>query len=106
MRGRFALVAEVLERGDESAAEEGLPLTVHGDAGRQRVLGREEPAGESQAVGRGILRQGWEESRYRRRDLLPGAEIFAAMMEESRTRVGGRALTHDERRLAARDLLA
>ena len=106
MGGRLALVAEVFEEADEATAEEGLPLAIDRDTGGERVLRGEEPAGERQAVGRGVLGEGGKERRNGGRDLFLGAEEFAAVMEERRTRVGGRALAHHERRLTARDLFA
>ena len=102
----LALVAEVLEGGHEAASEEGLPLAVHGDTGREGILRREEPAREREAVGRGVLGQGGQEGRHGGRDLLLRAEVLAAMVEEGRTRVGGGTFAHHERGLAARDLLA
>ena len=101
---RLALVAEVLERAHEAAAEEGLPLAVDRDARGERVLRGEEPAGERQAVGRGVFGQGREERRHGRRNLLLRAEVFAAMMAEGRTGMGFGALAHHEGGLAARDL--
>ena len=106
MRGRLALVAKVFEQAHEAVAEERLPLAIDRNAGGERVLRSEEPAGERQAVGWGVLREGREEGWHRGRDGLLGAEVFAAVVEEGRTRVGSGAFAHHERGLAARDLLA
>ena len=106
MGRRLALVAEIFEGSHEAATEEGLPLAIDRDAGGEGILGCEEPAGERQAIGRGVLGQVGEEGGHRRRDFFLGAEVFAAVVAEGRTRVGGRTFAHDERRLAAGDLLA
>ena len=104
MRGWLALVAEVFEQAHETVPEEGLPLAIDRDARGERILWGEEPAGERQAVGRSVLREGGEKGRYRRRDGLLRAEVFAAVVEEGRTRVGSRAFAHHERGLAPRNL--
>ena len=106
MRRGFALVAEVLERGDEAAAKEGLPLTVHGHAGGQWILGREEPAGEGQAVGRGVLGQARQEGGHAWLNFFARVQVFATVVAHGRPRIGGGTLAHDERGLAARDALA
>ena len=105
MRRGFALVAEVLERGDEAAAEEGLPLAVHGHAGGQRILGSEEPAGEGQAVCRGVLGQAGQEGGHAGLHFFAWVQVFAAVVTHGRPRVGSGTLAHDERGLAARDAL-
>ena len=51
MRRLLALDAEVLDGFHEAGTEEGLPVTVHGDARGERVLGRDEPAREVEAGG-------------------------------------------------------
>lgn len=56
MRRRFAEEAEVIDGGDEAAAEEVLPDVVDCDAGRERVGGIDEPAREIEAVGPGAAR--------------------------------------------------
>ncbi len=53
-RGRRALAAEVLGRGDEAAAEEVGPQPVDEDAGRERMVGGGEPAGQAEAIARGV----------------------------------------------------
>ena len=106
MRGWLALVAEVFEQAHEAVAEEGLPLAIDCNAGGERVLRSEEPAGERQAVGRGVLGQGRKEGWDGGWDGLLGAEVFAAVVEEGRTRVGSGAFAHHERGLAAWDLFA
>ena len=106
VRRGFALVAEVFERDDEATAEEGLPLSVHGHAGGQRILRREEPAGEGQAVGRGVLGQTGQEGGDAGLHFFARVQIFAAVVTHGRPRVGGGALAHDERGLAAGDAFA
>ena len=44
--GGVALVAEILDGADDAAAEEGRPLAVDLNARGQRILRRNEPAGE------------------------------------------------------------
>ena len=53
MRGRFAHLAEVLERGDDAAAEVLLPEPVDDDPGGERVVGRGDPARQGEAPARG-----------------------------------------------------
>ena len=104
VRGRLALVAEVFEQAHKAVPEEGLPLTIDRDAGGERVLRGEEPAGEGQSVGWSVLGKGRKECWDGGRDFLLGAEVFAAVVEEGRTRVGSGTFAHHERGLAARNL--
>ena len=53
MRRARSLGAEVPLGGDDPPAEEPRPEAVHLDAGRERVLVADQPAGEGEAVGRG-----------------------------------------------------
>ena len=106
VRRRFALVAEVFERGDEATAEKGLPLAVHGHTGGQRILRREEPAREGQAVGGGVFGQAGQEGGHAGLHFFARVQVLAAVVTYGRSRVGGGALAHDERGLAARDALA
>ena len=61
MSGRLALIAEVIERFDEAAAEEGLPVAVYRDPSGKRVVGRDQPAGVGQSIGRHVGGQRWQE---------------------------------------------
>ena len=102
----FALVAEILERGDEAAAEEGLPLAVHGHAGGQGVRGGEEPAREGQAVGGRILGQAGQEGGHAGLHFFARVQVLAAVIAHGRPRIGGGALAQDQRRLSAGDPFA
>ena len=53
MRRRFAHLAEVLERGDDAAAEVVLPDAIDDDPGGERVVGRGDPLGQREAPARG-----------------------------------------------------
>jgi hypothetical protein len=54
VRGRLAGGAEVVGRGDQAGAEEFAPDVIDGDAGGQRVVRRDKPAGEVEAAGQGL----------------------------------------------------
>ena len=51
--GGFAHLPEVLERGDDAAAEMLLPETIDDDARGQRILRRADPSGQRQAAAGG-----------------------------------------------------
>ena len=61
MAGRFALRAEVLFGFDQPLAEELRPDAVDGDPRGERVVAIDEPAGQRQPVGGGVLGQRAEE---------------------------------------------
>ena len=52
MRGHFALESEIFHGPNQTATEEGFPLTVHHDASGQGILRRNQPFGEAEPVGR------------------------------------------------------
>ena len=52
MRGKLAADAEVAGRADQAGAEDLLPEPVDRDAGRQRVLGPEQPLRQAEPVAR------------------------------------------------------
>jgi hypothetical protein len=56
--GQLAADAEVARRAHEARAEDLLPEAVDGDARRERVLGREQPARKAEAIAGGVFRHG------------------------------------------------
>ena len=83
MAGPFPLGAEISGGGHESGAEEDLPKTVYGDAGRQRLAGHGDPAGEAQPVRGGAAGQCRETGEGARGDLFGGLGIIAAIEDKS-----------------------
>ncbi len=61
MGGRTALTAKIFRGADQPAAKTNLPKTIHRHAGRQRMLGADQPTSQAQPVAgliRGPRRQG------------------------------------------------
>ena len=57
MRWRLALFAEILARLHDPSAEEPFPKTIHGHAGGEWIVRPDQPPGQSEAIGRLIVRQ-------------------------------------------------
>ena len=87
MRGRVALVAEISTVVDDAPAEEGGPLAVDGDAGGERVFGRDEPAGERQAVGGRVGGEGGQNGRNAGRHASFGLQELAPVMHSRYARI-------------------
>ena len=82
MRRRIAEEAEVIDGGDEAAAEEVLPDVVDCDAGRERVGGIYKPAREIEPVGSGAARaQRRQDGRCARLHFVARLLIFAAEVD-------------------------
>ena len=96
MRRALALGAEVLHGLHEPGAEVQLPVAVHRHAGGERVRGVDEPAGESEPVGRGVVGHGRERRRNARAHFVEGLVVVAAVEHVREPALG--ALLHDERR--------
>ncbi len=96
MRGGLAGHAEVPCGPDQPGAEHLLPEPVDGDAGRERVLGAEQPLSQAKPIAREIRRHRWERGGSRRRNLVAsliviapeqdvGHRLFAALVHHVRT---------------------
>jgi hypothetical protein len=97
MRRGFALIAEVLRRLDEPASEECLPCTVHRDTRGERMVWRDEPSREGEAVGRHAIGQRRQYREHARLDLVCRLRELAAVMDEGGSRISGGTLAHHER---------
>jgi hypothetical protein len=79
MRGRLALAAEILRRGNKPTTEEELPEAVDRDAGRQRIAVVGEPAGQPEAIARVLCRgkifAGVSGPTFSRRASCPGQHV-------------------------------
>ena len=62
--GQVALAAELLARAHDADAEDRLPEAVHRDAGGERVVAADDPAGEAEAVLRISIVPAGEMRRY------------------------------------------
>ena len=70
MAGRLALRAEVLGRLDDAGAEDLEPEPVDGHAGRQGMVGGDQPLGQAQPVDRRTRRQRRQERGHAAADLV------------------------------------
>ena len=93
MRGQLAAHAEILRRGHEAATEQFLPQAIHRHARGERMIRRDQPFGERQAIGlvvRGHCRQC---GRRAGRHLLAAAAKVAANVNVRRSTIGSFAST-------------
>ncbi len=105
MARRFPARAEVLARRDEPAAEETLPHAVDGDARRERVLARGEPASEAEAIARRGCREIGQHARDAGRDRVAGIAEAPLDRDVGRARLG-KLLEHHRRRDRREELVA
>src|SRR5262245_59550107 len=98
MRWRLALVAEILRRADDAAAEERRPLTVHRHASDQWGRRIDQPTGKREPIVRLVLGQRREKRENFRLHSFLRLEELATVMDVSRARIGGGPLLHYERR--------
>src|SRR5687768_290962 len=103
MRRQLALRAEFLARGDEPDAENLLPEPVGEHAGRERVLRRDKPAGDGEAIGVALW-QRRKRGRRARRNLLAEIQIVAAMLQLGHAALIGGQLALDRHRAGWFDL--
>ena len=87
------MAAEVFRGRNEAAAEDHLPVAIDGDAGKERVIGRGEPLGETEAVFGGFVREAGEDGGGIARDDV-GARGVEAAVEDVRFAVAGH-FAHD-----------
>ena len=92
----LSLHAEVVEGGNDAFTEEGGPMTIDDDAGGEWVFGRDEPAGEFEAVfGEGFV-FGVDRGGEARFDTVLRLGVFATMAKEGRAGASGGTFLHDE----------
>ena len=91
----FALRAEVVRGLHEAVAEEHGPIAVHGDAGGERILFRDQPSREGQTIRGACGQRGQERGRCGRHLLALGPEVAAHEHEGVPRRIH---LLHDEGR--------
>ena len=70
--------AEIIDRLDQPCSEDHLPETVYGNAGRQRIRGVHQPAGEVEPVAEGSAEATGKGGGYPGRDLFSRAVVGAA----------------------------
>ena len=85
MAGQFSLRAEVVARFDEARAEQLLPEAIDGDAGSERMLGRDEPVGEVEPGGATAFNRQFREDRGDAR--LDGVARFIVLAAKHHERI-------------------
>ena len=92
LTGDFPVDAEILGGLHQPGAEDLLPEAVHRHAGGERMLGPQQPLGETEAVPRQLGRHGRKERGRRRLDFFPPLVVIAAEEHVGLGRLG--ALLH------------
>ena len=95
MDGQVALAAELLARAHDADAEDRLPEAVHRDAGGERVVAADDPAGEAEAVLRISIVPAREVRRHAFVDLVAEGLPVTAELHEGLTALIGRQILHD-----------
>ena len=96
MRRQIALRAEILAGGDDADAKHLFPEAIGEDAGRQRVVFIDEPAGQARRVGRlAPSRQRREAGGRSRLHFFALIEVIAAMLQLRHAPLAFGQLLHD-----------
>ena len=94
MRRCFGLRAELVDRFHDAATEESLPGSIDDNAGGERVVFANQPAGEGESVGGFTFRKLGEDRRNGGGHLFFSVEVLTAVMATRRAWIVGRAFSH------------